>query len=429
MEVPTPPVPVGGPLRPRHRGLGWEVGAIALAALTIGAAILVPQMIGGSNAMNAAAQMPAEGPIIVGFMANTGPSNATAIRAGCLKVDGTNDFDCIEADLEAVLRAEGSEVAFKVLEDMTKLDRAIEADGHPLAHGLGRTALTVYGGPRTALHYCPYVLSSGCFHGVQQAYFDSLPKMETYIIQGLCVSDDSSWRFQCLHGMGHGLELYTNYDLNRTLAYCDLLDGWLAIESCQGGAFMENLVGYIDSQSPTPAGGHNHGGPVRPTPVFLVKPSDPAFPCDVMAEPYLKTCYYLQSSVTLRFNGFDFDGVVRMCQGAPTRYTDVCFTSMGRDAGASVRMDPGATSALCEKATQVQAEACIRGFIGGVVNDHSDANDSIPACHDVHQQLKEACYTQAGVSAKGMLDAQAVGLLCSRAEDGFVAACLRGAAF
>ncbi len=47
--------------------------------------------------------------------------------------------------------------------------------------------------------------------------------------------------YQCVHGLGHGLMIYTGYDLPLALATCDKLATSWDQTSCTGGVFMENL--------------------------------------------------------------------------------------------------------------------------------------------------------------------------------------------
>ena len=47
--------------------------------------------------------------------------------------------------------------------------------------------------------------------------------------------------YQCIHGLGHGLMIYTGYDLPVSLKTCDGLRHGLRPVSCSGGVFMENF--------------------------------------------------------------------------------------------------------------------------------------------------------------------------------------------
>ena len=47
--------------------------------------------------------------------------------------------------------------------------------------------------------------------------------------------------YQCDHGLGHGLMLYTAYDLPRALDFCHELNTKFDQTSCTGGVFMENM--------------------------------------------------------------------------------------------------------------------------------------------------------------------------------------------
>lgn len=414
-----------------NRAWLWEAAVAAVAFITIMAAVALPSMVGtvGMSVTPAAVSqvrhaLPAEFPSTIGALPFDGPVTTDAIYAAC--VNGASiDFDCLDNDLAGLLAAKGSEVAFGVLENLTHKDAGIERQSHPIAHGLGRAAVTPYGGPRAAIAHCPYVLSSGCFHGVLQGYFDTLSQMDPDIVAGLCLSPDSMRQFQCLHGMGHGLLLFTNYDMNQTLAYCDYLpaDG-NPRDSCYAGAFMENLVGYQDSLQPTgTGGGHNHGGKPHPPPHFMLKVDDPAYPCDVVAATYQNACYYFQTSVTLQFNGGDFPGAAKMCQAAPTQYHYVCYQSLGRDVSYRLGRDVQQAWPVCRDAGSGGMQDCVKGVVAEIINSSANPEDGLAACHAFPSEVKTACYSRAASMWIGLLDRAGLESLCARTDPGYQPVC------
>src|SRR4029079_17845703 len=150
-------------------------------------------------------------------------------------------------------------------------------------------------------------------------------------------------RFQCVHGMGHGLEMVYAHDLKKALTGCDLLTDWWDRHSCYSGAFMENIVSVTMPHHPASdlahhddmAGmdhdmaGMDHGD--MKTPVKGIDPSDQQYPVSIMSERYLTACYEMQTSVMLYNNKGDMAGAARDCDAASAKYRTICYASLGRD--------------------------------------------------------------------------------------------------
>ena len=137
---------------------------------------------------------------------------------------------CYQQQLESVLQIEGTEQALTALEQITAQDPDALREAHPLVHHIGQQSFARYGTAPLALSHCRDVFWSGCYHGVLQAYLTSLPQVEPQHIVPLCptsetVSAYSFQRYNCLHGLGHGLTIQFKYDLLKSLAFCDTLIG------------------------------------------------------------------------------------------------------------------------------------------------------------------------------------------------------------
>ena len=172
-------------------------------------------------------------------------------------------MQCYQRYLETVLQAEGTEQALTVLEQVTAQDPEALREAHPLVHHVGQRSFARYGTAPLALSHCRDVFWSGCYHGVLQAFLSSLPTVEQQHILPLCptsetVSTYSFQRYNCLHGLGHGLIIQFRYDLLKSLAFCDALPGSWDRESCYGGVFMENIVTFQQAQRAQPAVAHHH---------------------------------------------------------------------------------------------------------------------------------------------------------------------------
>src|SRR3989338_5200096 len=112
-------------------------------------------------------------------------------------------------------------------------------DCHNRAHELGRMSFEEFGSEifKLVLPEC----HSGFCRGAIEAFFrkngtDGLrANLSTICIDGL----NGFFTHQCLHGIGHGLMAWSDYDLPAALEYCNLLPNGTGQSSCRTGAFME----------------------------------------------------------------------------------------------------------------------------------------------------------------------------------------------
>lgn len=412
------------------------LGALAVAtvlALTFGASaymLLGPApAVGLSDAPGTPGDAAtAERPSRVGLVPYEGPVTGAEVQAACATIDtGAARLACWTLTLNDLLEGKGAVAAFDALDELTKLDPLANAQGHATAHGVGRYAFDAYGTIGRALTNCSFKVFGGCVHGALQNYFDSLGrKVEASDIRNLCPEDPPFEEYTCLHGLGHGLMLNTNYDLHGTLELCAGLRGWFAQESCYGGVFMENWVGYLDSVSPTAAGGHQHGE--GPAPVFFVNASDAAYPCNVVAATYAPACWVMQTSIILYFNGYDFGAAGQLCDGlANAAQKTSCFRSLGRDVGPYVLRQMPRAEQVCQL-TPGGAADCVKGVVAEIVLNAADPMPGLAACNVVqHSALKAACYEEWAWQSVGMVGAAQQRRLCALADVGFEDDCLRGA--
>ena len=102
--------------------------------------------------------------------------------------------------------------------------------------------------------------------------------------------------YQCVHGLGHGLMIYTGYDLPLSLRTCDkLTSGWDAT-SCTGGVFMENYQSSYGVQSK------------------WLRNKDLLYPCDAVAERYKYYCYDLVTARILPKVNYNWTKAAKVCR-------------------------------------------------------------------------------------------------------------------
>ena len=255
---------------------------------------------------------------------------------GTTLADCAGEFRCYEQAFANVAFREGPKSALALLEKRSAKPGPIESDCHRIVHAIGAGALAHFDGdPGKALAAGSVQCASGYYHGILERSLLGKPEEAIApIAQRICSDPDirrtDFIHFQCVHGLGHGLMIYTGYDLPRSLDYCEPLETEWERESCRGGVFMEN------SQS-------SYGVRSR-----WLKDDDLLYPCDWVAEKHKYQCYLIQLARIGPALGFDWAKVSDTCREADEDYVDVCFQSMGREISGQVRHDAASILAACQ---------------------------------------------------------------------------------
>ena len=125
---------------------------------------------------------------------------------------------CIEEALSTAARNGYVKTAMGGLNRLGAIDPDIRRTGHVYAHAIGIAAGGMKRDITQTFPQCSESYQSGCYHGVIQAWFASLDSVSAADANALCApfrtSDKDRWfRFQCVHGMGHGLTMLYDHNL------------------------------------------------------------------------------------------------------------------------------------------------------------------------------------------------------------------------
>ena len=361
-----------------------------------------------------------------------GPS--AGLGSDCRHVSGDRAA-CYSKLLSDRLVSHGVAGAVALLEALATADPDVAEHAHEYAHGIGIEAYGRSTDIAATFAACGDGYSSGCRHGVIQAYFESRDQVTQPEVEALCQpfksSTASRWvLFQCVHGMGHGLTMYHGHDLPRALTDCDLLsDGWDR-ESCYGGAFMENVINATTPNHPATMLAMHSMHHASGSTFKAIDPADPLYPCSIMAERYLHACYQMQTSVILNLNHGDIGDAAKSCERAPGAMRAVCFQSLGRDATSYTNRDPQKTADLCNKAGDADRPACYFGATKALVDWTATTDAAFAFCHIVGDGPGgPTCYQALGEEIATLLaGGPERERQCARAEEpAALAACRQGA--
>lgn len=258
-------------------------------------------------------------------------------------------------------------------------------DCHQFAHRIGRNAYLTRGS--NAFRECDGSCHSGCYHGAMEEFLNKEGTADLSAkVQEICTAYDTQYDvFECLHGVGHGVLAYLDYDMPGALEQCDQLVNEYSQSSCMGGVFMENVLT-----------GQGLGADKAEHETKWVS-KDPHFPCNAIDQREIVQlqCYRMQTSWMLWLNGYDFDDAARECQDAAPAHVRTCFRSYGRDAAGHTLRDPDKILQLCDKLPRQSDwyDQCLIGalnviieFWGGGLGDQA-----AELCHRAEEPHRQAC--------------------------------------
>ncbi len=300
----------------------------------------------------------------------------------------TND----EKKLEEVLTKIGIKKAMEKLIEESK--GGSEFDCHQQAHQIGRIGYKIY--KEIAFAESSAACHSGAYHGAMETFLAEVGTQDLALkVDAICKLFDTSFGiFECLHGVGHGILAYLDYDLPQALETCQLLKTDFDKSSCYGGVFMENIVS-AQGQGADPAHKTEWAN------------DDLQFPCNKIDQDknIQYQCYQMQTSWMLTLTSHDFDKVGQECLKVPKEMIPVCFKSFGRDAAGFTLREPAEIVNLCEKVPKKQDfyDQCITGAVNVIVDFWGPnlKEQAAQLCKLLPETNKKSCYS---VSAGRLLD-------------------------
>jgi hypothetical protein len=335
-------------------------------------------------------------------------------------------MSCFQQQLDEALKTGGTEQALSLLETLATEDSDALRETHPLVHHLGQRSFAHYGSAAEAMAHCRDVFWSGCYHGVLQAYLTSLPSVEAQHIVSLCpatgtAADFLFKRYNCLHGIGHGVTIQFRFDVLKSLVHCDYLTSEWDRESCYGGVFMENIVTFQNARQPQHAQHHHDQAPAT----SFMNAQDLLYPCTALNEKYLRSCYLMQTSAVLTFLNYDFAQAFTQCERVIGDHQTTCFRSLGRDISGFTLRDPLRVTELCGLGKGDQVRQCFIGAVKDFVLTDASPDPGLAFCRHLDERFKQDCYsTLAEMVVTLYSDREQRNQACRKGESEYIDTCL-----
>jgi mono/diheme cytochrome c family protein len=360
---------------------------------------------------------------VAAFVAkSTGGGLKSTSVAGKFKPDDTKlsdckgDFACMEQAYGNLAYNKGPAVALKQFTAAIAKPGAVEGNCHRIAHAIGAASLTRFKGKvGPAFAAGTAVCWSGYYHGVVERALVGVKDSDLPdAVRRMC--DDPDLRsgptftlYQCVHGLGHGLMIYTGYDLPRSLKTCDMLGSAWDRTSCTGGVFMENLSSSYGVKSK------------------WLKDSDLIYPCDIVAERHKVYCYLMVTSRILPAVNYDFAKTSKICRKSEKAWIATCFQSLGRDASGQSRQNPDQILTWCKTGGNMMSD-CVYGAARDMSSNYAGGKEASVLCDKAPKGMRARCFEGIGTILGGLYQtAEARRSACKAITKQYAAACSRGA--
>ena len=298
-----------------------------------------------------------------------------------------NDANCMDNAAGSLLQTRTTRELLAELDELGKQDRQVLLQCHPAVHAIGRMSYKISGNVGDAFQLCDHTCHSGCFHGTMERVFlpdqphaegttvvHIPPEVVREKVPTVCepfgFGLEGNIRFQCMHGLGHAVMFFLNYDLVAALNTCDLLPSRWDETSCYGGVFMENVVAVDKSKR------------------FLS--SDPHFPCNAIEDKYINDCYNFQTSRMLEL-GLSYQEIGNECAQAGI-YRNICTRSLGRDVSNDARRDPASANTCTNLIVESDRQQCITGLVYALADNSLDGRYAFPYCDNLGDDYTSNCY-------------------------------------
>jgi mono/diheme cytochrome c family protein len=297
------------------------------------------------------------------------------------------DSACFEQAFGNLAYAEGPKRALAVFAEKIETDPTVRVC-HRIAHAVGAGGLAHYEGDvGPAFADGSAVCWSGYYHGILERAFagvseEDLPAVSRRLCSSGQVRRSDFVAYQCVHGLGHGLMIFTNYDMPLSLETCDALTTPWDQTSCTGGVFMENLQTSYGTRSK------------------WLRDDDPLYPCPTVAERHKLYCYLMVTSRILDVVGGDWQKTVNWCHKAEPSWVATCFQSLGRDASGRSLQDSAEIIRICALAKDMAGQ-CIYGAARDITSMDAGAQRSAGLCSTAPMRHRAACFNGIGTILGG----------------------------
>jgi hypothetical protein len=333
--------------------------------------------------------------------------------ASCAAARPDRQFGCYEQAFGNLAYRQGAKRTMRLFERSIRAGTPVERDCHRIAHMIGSATLARdHGDVGRAFAEGSATCASGFYHGILERALvhatggSGLVATIKALCSGRVVASSAFLRFQCLHGLGHALMIFSAMDLRWSLRMCDRLAGEWAQQSCDGGVFMQNYDTRFGFRS------------------AYLRDDDLLFPCDAVGSRHKQPCYVQVVNRVLPAVHERWPDAVAACNRAERAWRATCFESYGLAASGVSRRNVDELRRLCELVPRKERGACVYGAVRDVVNTDASVTRGVRFCRLVARELRSRCFYGVGTILSALRsDREEVRRICVRVAGPYAPDC------
>ena len=184
-------------------------------------------------------------------------------------------------------------------------------------------------------------------------------------------------RWECIHGVGHGLASIYGYNVSTAVSACQKYDDWEQI-SCAKGLFMENVVRFKELHDSD------------------FNEDNLSYPCDILDDAIAAPCYHYQPTF-IDYVLDDPEKTINYCKTVEEKFSEYCFRGIGRLYSFLAVSDIKKIDLLCntkyipyEKLTY-----CYQG-VAMVFADNRSIPEALTVCQSIPEEFQNDCVGEVG---------------------------------
>jgi len=296
-----------------------------------------------------------------------------------------NDVECIIEYLGDPSYTENSSIVLASLDGILEFYQNSTYYCHPEAHHLGMFLYDYLGDLPQALSIADQRCGGSLYHGIIQKFF-----MREFLnginpnnidLQQICPTNNeeeySLERWQCLHGVGHGLTYAYNYDVFSAVSRCEEFDQRIDELSCSKGVFMEHVGKFHKLQGKS------------------FDDVDLFFPCNSVDEKFAAPCYHYQTHYLLIKLKSEEKVFAECDKIQPTKFVQHCYYGMGRTAAGKALQKIEDGIEFCKIGRVDYQSYCFTGLLLTLVNN-GGVDKGFEYCKFISPEFKKDCYDGLG---------------------------------
>ena len=289
----------------------------------------------------------------------------------------------VSAKYRALLQTSDPTVAIRAYEEATKKQPLLLDSCHAVLHELGRDSYAKYANYAEAMRFRTDFCTSGYIHGVTEAYIQDAGDINE-AIQIACINEvpGGPFRWQCNHGIGHGLMFLSNNNLPYAIEKCQNNLNVQDRHSCINGVFMENFNSDQETH-----------------PSIYLKDDDPLFPCNEQKPEYMAECYYTAPHFILKKVKNNYRKALDVCYRVEGKNRLECISGV---IGIAMLKNLSSTNFVESLCTREGAEqkACINGILGGYISHYGSLDKAEVLCKSFKPNNEQLCYLYLSENSK-----------------------------